>query len=355
MENGGFAMAWLQGAPTVMFKATMPRRPWRAAFTLVELLVVIAIIGVLVALLLPAVQAAREASRRSSCSNNMRQASLALHNFQSTHGEFPSGSQSPSEKSEWVWGTSWAVAIMPFTEQNALYEQLDLVGLSENQRHTGLVYTGFNEFNGKAVDGILISYLLCPSSSLEVFGLQGQRIPSTGATSPMYTAITGAIDHESAVDKDNQRDQHKARGIQSRGGILLANENINFNSITDGSSNTMILGEQSDFCLSAKGDPINCRSDFHHSFMMGATPAAHPEDRWFNTTTVRYKINHKAWNSSGVGDTYYGCNRPIQSSHPGGAHVAMGDGSVHFLNESLDLQALFDLANRDDGRVTAQR
>jgi len=336
-----------------MLKATKPQHPWRAAFTLVELLVVIAIIGTLVALLLPAVQAAREAARRSSCNNNLRQASLALHNFQSTHGEFPSGSQSPSEKSEWVWGTSWAVAIMPFTEQNALYEQLDLVG--EHTPHTGLIYAGFNTFNGKAVDGILISYLLCPSSSLDPLGLQGHQIPSQGACSPMYTAVTGAIDHESAIDKDNQSNQHQARGIQSRGGILLANENINFNSITDGSSNTMILGEQSDFCVSGRGDQINCRSDFHHSFMMGATPAAHPEDRWFNTTTVRYKINHKAWNSSGVGDQYYGCNRPIQSSHPGGAHVAMGDGSVHFLSESLDLQVLFDLANRDDGHAPAER
>jgi prepilin-type N-terminal cleavage/methylation domain-containing protein/prepilin-type processing-associated H-X9-DG protein len=319
----------------------------RAAFTLVELLVVIAIIGILIALLLPAVQAAREAARRSACSNNLRQAALALHNFQATHGEFPSGSQSPSDKSEWVWGTSWAVAIMPFTEQSALYEQLDLVG--ENTPHTGLIYTGFNTFNGKVVDGILISYLLCPSSSLDPLGLHGQDIPSKGACSPMYTAVTGAIDHESALDKDNQSNQHLSRGIQSRGGILLANENINFNRITDGSSNTIILGEQSDFCLSADGNRINCRSDFHHSFMMGATPAAHPEDRWFNTTTVRYKINHKAWNSSGVGDQYYGCNRPIQSAHPGGAHVAMGDGSVQFLSESLDLHTLFDLANRDDG------
>ncbi len=324
----------------------------RQAFTLVELLVVIAIIGVLVALLLPAVQAAREAARRSQCANNLRQASIGLHNYQSAHGAFPAGAESYITKRDWVWGTSWAVAIMPYTEQNSLYDQLDLVG--EHSPQTGLIYTGFNTYNGQKVDGVLISYLLCPSSPLEPLGLQGQSIPASGACSPMYTAITGAIDHTSAVDKDNQRDPHRTRGIQSRGGVLLANENVTFGRITDGSSNTIVLGEQSDFCFSAHGDPINCRSDFFHSFMMGATPEAHRDDRWFNTTTVRYPINHKAWNSPGVGDQFYGCNRPIQSAHPGGAHVAMGDGSVHFLGESLELQVFFDLSNRDDGHIQSE-
>ncbi|MCA9100341.1 MAG: DUF1559 domain-containing protein [Planctomycetales bacterium] len=332
--------------------STTIARP-RRGFTLVELLVVIAIIGILIALLLPAVQAAREAARRSKCGNNLRQASLALHNFEATHGTFPTGAQSPSTKNEWVWGYSWAVAIMPHTEQSALYAELDLKGVKSP--HTGLVYsngtTSFNTFNGMIVDGILIPYLLCPSSTLNPLGLRGLQVPAHGACSPMYTAITGAIDHETAVDKDNQSNQHLARGIQSRGGVLLANEPIDFNRITDGSSNTIVLGEQSDFCRSVEGALIDCRSDYQHSFMMGATPEAHPEDRWFNTTTVRYPINHKAWNSPGVGDQYYGCNRPIQSAHPGGAHVALGDGSVRFLSEALDLHAFFDMANRNDGHA----
>jgi hypothetical protein len=84
---------------------------------------------------------------------------------------------------------------------------------------------------------------------------------------------------------------------------------------------------------------------------MGATPEANFDDRWFNTTTVRYPVGHKAWNSTGVGERYYGCNRPIQSAHAGGAHVVLGDGSVTFLAESTDLKMLFNLCNRDDGNV----
>jgi hypothetical protein len=119
---------------------------------------------------------------------------------------------------------------------------------------------------------------------------------------------------------------------------------------------TVILGEQSDWCRDANGNLVNCRSDYNHSFMMGTTPESYlaSEDRWFNTTTVRYGVNHKAWNSTGVGDQYYGCNRPIQSAHPGGAGVVLSDGAVRFLNASLALQTFFDLVNRDDGRAPAQ-
>ncbi len=135
----------------------------------------------------------------------------------------------------------------------------------------------------------------------------------------------------------------------TRGGVLLSNECLGFRAITDGSSNTMLLGEQSGWCFDDTGKKQNCRSDYHHAFCMGSTPEADSDDRWFNTTTVRYPINHGAWNSTGVGELYYACNRPIQSAHPGGAHILLGDGSVRFLAETTELQTLFNLANRDDG------
>jgi prepilin-type N-terminal cleavage/methylation domain-containing protein/prepilin-type processing-associated H-X9-DG protein len=331
------------------------RGPGRG-FTLVELLVVIAIIGILIALLLPAVQAAREAARRAQCSNNLKQMGLALMTYNSAHGGFPSASRSHATTG-WIWGFAWGVPIMPFCEQTALYEQLDKTGVGSKHSgypHTGLIYQGMNEFNGRLLDGVLLNYMLCPSSPLPQLGLGGSVIPSRGVISPMYTAITGAIDHRSAVNKDSQTYEHAARGIQSEGGILLPRKFTKFGEITDGSSNTLLLGEQSGWCYDALGNKVDCRSDYHHCFTMGATPADSIDDRWFNTTTVRYPINYRAWNTTGIGDQYYACNRPIQSAHSGGAQVVFGDGSVRFLYDETDLKTLFNLCNRDDGNVLGE-
>jgi prepilin-type processing-associated H-X9-DG protein len=189
---------------------------------------------------------------------------------------------------------------------------------------------------------------------LPQFGLEGQAIPANGVVSPTYTAITGAVDHPSAVNKDGQSNLHRARGIQSQGGILLPRKFTKFRDITDGSSNTLLVGEQSGWCYADDGTKVDCRSDYHHCFTMGTTPSDSIDDRWFNSTTIRYPINYRAWNTTGIGDQYYACNRPIQSAHSGGAQVALGDGSVRFLYEEMDLKTLYNLANRDDGNALGE-
>ncbi len=323
-------------------------RATNQGFTLVELLVVIAIIGILVALLLPAVQAAREAGRRASCSNNLKQIGIALHNYHDTNKRFPSACRSHQTASNWAYGHSWAVAILPFVEANTLFDKFDLAGVSSP--HTGLIYTGNNEHNGNLVSGVVLPYLQCPSSPLPEMVMLGGAVPAAGAHSPCYTAITGAADHGTAVTKNGG--QHQARGIQSQGGALVPHRFNGFQSITDGTSNVVVIGEQSDHCRDVSGARIDCRSDYGHSFTMGTVPEAYTsDDRWFNSTTVRYAVNHKSWNSSGVGDEYYGCNRPIQSAHPGGAQAALADGSVRLLNQNLDLQTFYNLSNRDDGKT----
>jgi hypothetical protein len=264
--------------------------------------------------------------------------------------------------------------ILPYTEQTALWDKLDKTGAKgvaagSSLPHTGLVYKNgaatFNIYNGEAAAGVQISYMICPSSTLSPWGLGGTIVPGDrGVVSAMYTAISGAADPDPAVQAHPEvvdivpsgEVEVQYNGIQSARGVLSGNVFRSFAEIRDGTSKTILIGEQSDWCLDSTGQQANCRSDWNHSFLMGAAPEAYraggkKDSRWFNTTSVRYAINHKLWNSPGIGQGF-GCNRSIQSAHSGGAFVGMADGSVHFLSEDLDLQILYNLCNRGDGQAT---
>ena len=328
----------------------------RTGFTLVELLVVIAIIGILIALLLPAVQAAREAARRMQCQNNLKQIGLGAMNYEAAFGRYPAGCQSHDGNGGWVWGWGWAVLIMPYAEQGSLYDQLDHTGETCSNRHTGLIYNGFNEHNGRTLHGRLIPWLSCPSSPLPKFNLKAQPVPGPeGVCAPMYFATTGAADHTSAINRDNQSNEHRPTGIQSKGGIMTPYRGSTVAEVSDGTANTILVVEESDYCRTLDGTKVDCRSDEGHSFAMGCTSEGHEDTRWFNTTTVRHPINHKEWSTIGIGSTYYAANHPIQSAHPGGAQVVLGDGSVQFLYEEMDMRILYNMANRDDGNPLGER
>ncbi len=325
-----------------MWANTSQRRS--RGFTLIELLVVIAIIAVLVALLLPAVQQAREAARRTQCRNNLKQMGLAIANYEEMYGTYPASGLPSRGPGSWAWGHAWGVALLTFVDQEGLRTQFDFHGV--NSSHTGLIYTGYNVDNGRLLSGLKQPWLFCPSSPLPEMGLMGQTIPANGVQTPTYTAITGASNHPSVVNYDGNQNIHAASGLQSQGGVLLPYRCLRQRDVTDGTSNAMLIGEQSDYCVRSNGQKVDCRSDHAHGFTMGV---AMTDTRFFNSTTVRYAINEKSYSLTGV--VFYGANNPVQSAHAGGAHVLLGDGGARFLSESMNLQTVHNLSNRDDGNV----
>ena len=326
----------------------------RHGFTLVELLVVIAIIGILIAMLLPAVQAVREAARRVECQNNERQAALSLLNYESAHMTFPAGSITPVGRppSNNVFGHSFWVQALPFIEQGNLSDRYDL---------TGEGWTGGSNAstpNALLVTDVIVPFLLCPSSPIPEFPGGSDELNNTQvqgslnanparSMKPCYTGISGSVIHPTATENG------AASSTLSQGGILLNDEGVGFGAITDGASNTILLGEQADWLRNPDGSEIEIRSDGNHGFTIGADFQGPGEDRIFNLTVLAHNLNNKdaadVISTGGGGNV--GANRPLVSAHTGGVNVALGDGSVHFLSDSFDLQALFNLADRDDGDV----
>jgi len=152
-------------------------------FTLVELLVVIAIIGVLVALLLPAVQAAREAARRTSCTNNQKQLGIALHNHHDTFGRFPPGSANDrtpfgTHATGAGWGSGWKVYLLPYIEQSSIYNQMVFDGTNSGYTHAA---------NMALVNRVTIPAYRCPSSVLPEFYTSSNNAGSI----QMFTSYVG--------------------------------------------------------------------------------------------------------------------------------------------------------------------
>ena len=321
-------------------------------FTLVELLAVIAIIGILIALLLSAVQAAREAARRTQCSNNLRQIGLAVQKYENSYSELPPGGLPTNKSPGPGYGHSWWVRIMPQLELNTIYDKLDLSGTYDAAMNP-LSSTGWvaqlwagNEINRLVLRKIAIPVTYCPSSSLPRVGL---TIPEGNAhiAQATYVGVSGARDHPKVWNKNPAGDPPiPAPGWLSQGGSLFWGPGIRIAAFRDGVSNTLLVGEQSDWCLTANGSRVDCRSDCGTGLIMG--PGHDGWERAFNLTTVLHKVNEKSYAAYGVSGNC-GPNTAIQSAHPGGAIVVAVGGSVHFLSESTETNLLYDLANRNDG------
>jgi prepilin-type N-terminal cleavage/methylation domain-containing protein len=318
----------------------------RRGFTLVELLVVIAIIGVLVALLLPAVQAAREAARRMQCGNKLKQIGLALHNYESTHKTLPIGSLwARGGLANPGWGMSWWVRVLPYLELNALNDRLSQVGDHPGTlANTNPAWTGV-AVNAPAVDGLKIPAMICPSSSLIAVRNTGY---AHTITCPQYVGISGAASDANFENAAGREITHNQGSIYSAGGGLIAWDPIRFSEITDGTSNLMLVGEQSNFAKNAAGAKVTINN--HHGFMCGTTNLSFSSfgERVFNVTTIRYAVNSANTALTGVRNNE-GTNNGLFSAHPSGVQVLLGDGSVRFLPDNTPLLTIKRLATRDDG------
>lgn len=323
-------------------------------FTLVELLVVIAIIGILIGMLLPAVQQVREAARRMECSNKIRQLALACHNYHSAHDHFPSGvvtdktldyssSNGLRESLTGFRGAPWSVAVLPYIEQDNVYDNLEQDQEFSRSFRAGLDTSAVNYIPGR----IPIETFKCPSIGDQDFGIDytgsDQAYPDSLAPSP--GAPNGAIGSHShylgvtggGVHGTHSEVQHTGRSnrVFYGNGILSVGSETRLTSITDGSSNTFMIGES------------NLQSwdmTWSSSFKNGGLAVAY--------TVAGCNIPPNTFDADSVSShTYDFVSRSFGGSHTGGTNFSNGDGSTHFISDNVDLNTYYFLGIRNDGSV----
>lgn len=325
----------------------------RRGFTLIELLVVIAIIGILVALLLPAVQQAREAARRSQCKNNLKQIGLALHSYHDVSNTFPFGSYG-------TWGHTWLLAILPYVEQGTAFDQLWTGTVAASAWATSTGSPG--GINKLVLDRFTPEFVWCPSSPTN--RLNVNTTFTERASTSCYIGIAGATSSPtSAADPTGGgRCVAGGQGWACSNGVLVPNRTIRVRDITDGSSNTLIVGESSAWGKTTAGNQVEIRSSAEWGCWMGCGAHSGPPDfggvyTWAgnphcrNITTIRYPIGTILELTGTGGNWRSGLNNALHSFHSGGAHALRADGGVNYLSDSTDILVLRNISIRDDGEV----
>ena len=279
----------------------MIRTSKRLGFTLVELLVVIAIIGILIALLLPAVQAAREAARRMQCTNNLKQIGVALHNYHDTHKSLPPGTLITNVAIPITPEFCWASLILPFLEQQAIADQMQVT-------RGNLAWT---------IDPAGLDLLSLVQSPLSAFRCPSDITEETNDRNGDFTNAYGTSNYVASGGWGVDYSAGAAALVADPHGIYAANRSFKLRDILDGTSNTLAAGER---------EGKNC--------FAGVWPGAENPSNvggMNDATAVGFFVTPKI--NAELAD---GCGRGTSSLHPGGATFLFCDGSVHFLSETID-------------------
>lgn len=329
---------------SILKKRGRPAHGRRSAFTLVELLVVIAIIGVLVSLLLPAVQAAREAGRRMSCSNNLKQLGIAVHNYHDTYRAMPPG----SFENVCDYKIGWVGRIFLFMEEG---NRFDAIGMDM----VNMMPWRFEQapHNGRSPLYVApVSSFVCPSSELG-----SQSLHYSNSALPWVTE-QGALHYRGVAGAFNVKPvigTWSAHAAYTTSGIFYPMRATKMAHILDGTSNTLMVGEYS----SAFGLPPGLAAPStawgtiqpwtwgFYSYQQPCVPSGGANGGWLmiDHKMVQYPINYRG--------SFLTNNAPFRSNHPGGAMFCKADGSVHFLPDVIDMMTYYGLATKDGGEVVS--
>ncbi len=302
----------------------------RHGFTLVELLVVIAIIGILIALLLPAVQAAREAARRMQCANNLKQIGLAVLNYEFTSGMLPAGGVANGPCCQTKSGVNWAIAILPNLEQQALFSLYQPDAYLED------------EANRQLRESVVATYV-CPSdigtelldqpeagTGVDLLWRRGSYRASTGTGLGINDSWVGPHHTGTAFQlAGSTRGAMFSTGYHTYGQVRMAE-------IRDGASNTLLVGEH-----------FTRTNPRRRTFWAYGFAAFNKSEITLESRTLLGDYDRCVE----IGGSQHGCKRFFAGAHPGTTQFVFCDGSVHSLSESIDVQVLADLATIAGGEV----
>ena len=340
------------------------------AFTLVELLVVIAIIGILVALLLPAIQAAREAARRTSCVNKMHQMGVALMNYHDTSKRFPPGlSDEPNTESTTPDPTKFAELgfvpyILPYMEESNLAGQIKMkCHWDQEPNKTILNNNSVLSFHCPSQEDVQTTFWASPGSNASesrstlllhynaVMGARpsacnnGSNPPTAGLPYPdsTYTVYRSPANSSPANHACGDNSFTSGYGLSASNGIIYPASKTRIKDVSDGTSHTFIVGE-----LSWTAGP-------QRIWAVGGGSATNLDTYMYTAKNIYWPLN-TACRASTVGELPINCpyannDMSFGSNHPGGCHFAMCDGSVQFIRQEIELATLKALASRKSNEV----